>query len=823
MILKFGLGLLVVAGVVWPAAAAVTGNKTLHGHVPAVVSHLSSTGRLSSTNVLHLAIGLPVRDQAGLDELLKQINDPSSTNYQKYLTPDEFTARFGPSPEDYQSVIDYARANGFTVTGTHPNRMLVDVIANAGAVEQAMNVHMKTYHHPSENREFFAPDVEPTVAASLPVLSIQGLSSYVLPHPFLKKLKSATSASGSANPANGSGPGGGYMGLDFRTAYIPGSTLNGSGQTVGLLQFDGYFPSDITTYEALAGYTNVPLHNVLLDGFDGSAGGNNDEVCLDIETSISMAPALASVVVFEAGPFGNPNDILSSMAASNTIKQFSASWGYYTDATTEQLYQQLAVQGQTFLNASGDGDAWVGPVYYPSCEDPNITIIGGTTLKMNGVAQSYSSEKAWNWGFAGDYNWNPDGYAGTSGGVSTSVPIPSWQQGFGTSTNHGSSTFRNLPDISLTADNVFVVSSGGSEGIFGGTSCASPLLAGFMALVNQQAVINGVPSPGFLAPKIYSIAGTTNYANVFHDTVLGNNAWDQSQGNFSAVAGYDLCTGLGTPNGTNFVNALVGVNSPFTNTTQVISAPHSPWGTNLSVMNGGNPNGAWFLFVMDDTPINYGGISNGWAVTLTSANPVGYASDNQTYATPALTNLPVGGNWTVTLAVTNYGPSVSTNVVVTDLMPISPGLTLVSSNSTIGSASLLGNALLWNLGNLTNFAGGVMTLVFHATNVGTYTNTTTVNSTTIDPNPDDDSAVTIANVSVTTPPVLSGSVSGAGHHFSFHVDDAAPGTSVIVQGATNLVPPVVWLNLLTNTTPFDFTDLYTTNVPARFYRVVTGP
>src|SRR5258708_19353872 len=99
-------------------------------------------------------------------------------------------------------------------------------------------------------------------------------------------------------PSVGSAPGGGYMGSDFRNAYLPGSTLNGSGQIVGLLQFDGYFASDIATYESLAGLTNVPLQNVLLDGFNGAPGANNDEVCLDIETAISMAPALAKVLVF---------------------------------------------------------------------------------------------------------------------------------------------------------------------------------------------------------------------------------------------------------------------------------------------------------------------------------------------------------------------------------------------------------------------------------------------------------------------------------------------------------------------------------------------
>ena len=331
-----------------------------------------------------------------------------------------------------------------------------------------------------------------------------------------------------SNSAGGSGPGGSYMGSDFRKAYVPGTTLNGSGQIVGLLQFDGYHASDITTYEGLAGLPNVPLENVLLDGFDGSAGGNNDEVCLDIETSISMAPGLSKVVLFEGY---NPDSILSSMAARSEIKQFSASWGYGIDATTEGLYQQLALQGQTFLNASGDGDAWLGPIPFGCLEDSNITLVGGTTLTMNGTGSSYSSEKVLNWGYNGT-PWNPDGYFGSSGGISTRIGIPIWQQGISMAANHGSTTLRNMPDVALTGDNVFVVYGGGSEGGFGGTSCASPLWAGFMALVNQQATAASKPSVGFLGPAVYAIAKTANYTHCFHDIVLGDNTWPGSPTNF---------------------------------------------------------------------------------------------------------------------------------------------------------------------------------------------------------------------------------------------------------------------------------------------------
>jgi hypothetical protein len=531
------------------APAALT---ILPGHVPPATANLAAIGALPAATPMHLAIGLPLRNPEALDSLLQQIYDPASPNYRHYLTPEQFTERFGPSPEDYQGVLDFARTNGLTVTATYSNRMVLGVTGGVADVERAFHVKMRTYQHPVEGRTFYAPETEPAVDARLRITHVQGMSDYSRPHPMLQKVPAG------AQPASGSSPGGGYMGLDFRNAYLPGTALNGSGQIVGLLQFDGYLASDIRLYETIAGLPNVQLQNILLDGFDGSAGGNNDEVCLDIETSISMAPGLTKVVVFEGY---EPDSILSSMASHPEIKQFSASWGYGIDATTDQLYKQLATQGQTFLNASGDGDAWVPiihPISYGCLEDTNITLVGGTTLTMNGSGASYKSEKAWNWGFIGNFNWNPDGYFGTSGGVSATVGIPSWQQGISMTTNLGSTTKRNTPDVALTADNVFVVSSGGQGGLYGGTSCASPLWAGFMACVNQQTTVVGSPSIGFLAPAVYALAKTAGYTNYFHDTTTGDNTWDQSTNKFFAVTGYDLCTGWGTPNGTGLIFALAG-------------------------------------------------------------------------------------------------------------------------------------------------------------------------------------------------------------------------------------------------------------------------
>jgi len=352
-------------------------------------------------------------------------------------------------------------------------------------------------------------------------------------------------------PATGSGSGGAYMGNDFRAAYVPGVTLTGAGQTVGLLEFDsGYYQSDITNYEGLAGLPNVPVKPVLLDGYDGGPGIGNDEVSLDIEMAISMAPGLSSVVVYEGSA---TDDILNRMATDNLAKQLSASWTYGIDAVSDQIFLQFAAQGQSFFNASGDGDAYVGPYYTPPppTDDPNITSVGGTTLTTSGPGGAWVSETVWNWGV----EYGADGTGG-SGGVSITYSIPAWQSGVNMAANGGSTTFRNLPDVALTADNIFVTYGGGASGSFGGTSCATPLWAAFVALANQQAVANGHPTLGFINPAIYALGQSGNYNNGFHDIATGNNTWSQSPTNFYAVPGYDLCTGWGTPAGGNLINLL---------------------------------------------------------------------------------------------------------------------------------------------------------------------------------------------------------------------------------------------------------------------------
>lgn len=476
---------LLFSGLATAGFGAEPGRKTLHDHVPAAVARLSPTGRLPGTNQLSLALGLPLRNENELDELIAQLYNPGSTNYHKYLKPEEFAARFGPAEADYQAVIQFAETNGLTVTGRHPNRVVLDVTGRVADIERAFQVALRTYRHPAENREFFAPDIEPSVTPAIVDLHISGLDNYSLRRP-MNVARPVTATTARATPQTGSGNSGSYMGNDFRAAYVPGTTLTGSGQSVALLQFDGYYTNDIAAYLSQAGLTDYPvsLVNVPVNGGVSTPGSGNVEVCLDIEMVISMAPAVSKIVVYEGSGSTAWSTILSKIANDNLAAQVSCSWGNTSpgpkDSTSEGIFKQMAAQGQSFFNATGDSDAFVGGIPFPS-ESTNITQVGGTTLSTTGPGGVWTGETAWNWG----------GGTGSSGGVSGNYGIPTWQVGISMINNHGSTTKRNVPDVALTGDNVFVDYNNGGSGVFGGTSCAAPLWAGFMALVNQQAAAAG--------------------------------------------------------------------------------------------------------------------------------------------------------------------------------------------------------------------------------------------------------------------------------------------------------------------------------------------
>lgn len=239
-----------VASLLATSVGAASGRQTLGGLVPEAVAKLQPVGRLEGSQRLKLAIGLAPRDEPGLDAFIQELYDPASTNYRHYLAPEQFTERFGPSEQDYKTLIAYAKASRLNVTRQYSNRVVLDVEGAVTDIEKTLHITMRTYQHPNETRTFFAPDADPSFDLGVRLLHIGGLDNYTRPHP--KHKRHPLNPSAKATP-KGSAPDGQLWGNDFRDAYVPGTTLTGAGQSLGLLEFEGYYPKDITDYENAIG------------------------------------------------------------------------------------------------------------------------------------------------------------------------------------------------------------------------------------------------------------------------------------------------------------------------------------------------------------------------------------------------------------------------------------------------------------------------------------------------------------------------------------------------------------------------------------------
>lgn len=550
--------LIVLAAPTAYSAGLANSRPVMFHQVPDQAAMATSVGSIPPEQSINLLIALPLRNRESLTKFISQLSDPASTNYHHYLSPDEFTGRFGPTVEDYESLVSFARSNHLEVTATHPNRTILNVRASASKIQETMRVSLGVFQHPHEARTFFAASERPSLNLDTPVLSVRGLDNFSLPRPLSY---TCPFPPGTNIVAGGSGPGGTFRGTDFRAVYAPGVTLTGAGQKVGLLELDGYFNSDITAYHKLVGAPLVPLKNVFVNDYDGTAGANNLEVALDIEMVMAMAPNLEQILVYEAGADSTTafDDILNRIATDNLAKQISSSWvpspygGAVYDPVAEQIYQQFAAQGQSFFQASGDQGAFSDLnqlMTYQYTDSPYVTLVGGTTLSTLGSPVTWDSERVWNW------LADKRGTAASGGGISLLYSIPDWQKPFCMCANGASTTMRNVPDVAMVADNIFVIADKGTPYLVGGTSAAAPLWAGFTALVNQQSTGAGLGTVGFLNPALYNLANGPNYANVFHDITFGNNTNKIQTNAYYASVNYDLCTGLGTPTGVNLINAL---------------------------------------------------------------------------------------------------------------------------------------------------------------------------------------------------------------------------------------------------------------------------
>lgn len=514
--------------------AAAAPHPLLSTHVPELVAaHLAPRiGDVPGDTPMHLAISLPLRDEAGLNAFLADIYNPASPNFRHYLSVADFTRRFGPAQADYDRAAQFFRSAGLRVTASAPNHMLIDVDGRAGDISRVFHVNIGLYRDTVWRRTFMAPDREPSLDLDIAMLHVTGLDNSEPPRTRLQR--QAISRAGT-----GSGPGGAFIGGDARAAYYGGS-LTGAGQSVGLMELAGYDITDVNAYFNRFGPPlTTSVVGISTDGASLSCTGSCDdsEQVLDIEYAIAMAPGLRQVQVYVGR---NAEDVLSRMASDNTSLQLSTSWGWGVKefATDDPLFKEMAAQGQSFLTASGDYSSLKASGPWPE-EDVNLTAVGGTNLVTSSAGGAWKSETGW---------------SGSAGGPSLdqAIKIASYQLPFINGLNKGSTSLRNVPDIAAIANNFYICANGKCDGGWAGTSFASPIWTGFVALANQQAAAAGKPPVGFLNPTLYGLAAGSGYASDLHDIVKG------TSGKYSAVAGYDLVTGLGSPTGAALINVLAG-------------------------------------------------------------------------------------------------------------------------------------------------------------------------------------------------------------------------------------------------------------------------
>jgi len=571
--LLYGVGILVIVGAGVMAlittrilAHAANVRVSLSGQVVPLVAHSTLTGPASPQQQLTLSIGLTPRNQAQLDTLLSNLYDPASPQYHQFLSPAQFRASFAPTDGQVQQVIAFLQRQGLHVQNVAANNLLLDATGSVAQVQQAFHTQINTYRNGSLS--FYANASAPIIPQALAglVSSINGLND--IAYQPLYSRADGEHTTGKAMPT-------GYGPSDILNAYdiarLQQAGMVGDNQSIALFELDGYQMSDVSQYLQYYNISPPTITTITIDGFNGAAGMGAVEDELDIELTAALAPH-AHILVYE-GPNTTQgiNDIYSRIINDNKAKIVSVSWGQCEAAsgnaemqTLDTLFKQAAAQGISIFAAAGDSGAydcrdtnlWVDS----PASDPYVTAVGGTALQMNG--SNYGSETAWSNPSA--FTYGPKG-AGGGGGLSQTFRQPSWQNGPGVQ-NQYTDGYRQVPDVSANAAFTpgyavyCTVTNAGCPPTgwvnIGGTSGAAPVWAASMALVNQYLQASGKTAIGAANQTLYALASNQQLYPPFHDIISGNNLY------YPATSGYDMATGLGSPDVYNIAQDLAQVSSP---------------------------------------------------------------------------------------------------------------------------------------------------------------------------------------------------------------------------------------------------------------------
>jgi len=512
-----------------------------------------------------------------LTTFLADVNNTASPYYHDFLTPTQYATRFGASKMAVTAVSHYLASYGLVVGALSAGHDILRATGSTRELARALDAPIETVRL---SDGALTPNL--TSSASLPkevakyVVSVAGLSASDQPQSQSLSAHAVTTPTtcASAGSSTGTTPNslGGYTvsqqaqlyGLS--SAWAAGDT--GAGQTIGVYELSNYDTADVATFFSCYGIA-PKITAINVDGgptADDNADGAGEEATLDVEEAAALAPG-ATIEVYQGTNSGNgPTDIYTQIASDDTADVITTSWGNCEAASdggaqAEQvIFQEMAAQGQTVVSAAGDegssdceGSQQGGSelaVDDPASQ-PYVTGVGGLTVSNI----SPLSEKVWNDGCT-----QSDCGSG-GGGLSSLWSQPAWQTGDGITTSAATGGKRMVPDLSVMADpetGFIEYYTGTTDGVcrhtcttgwsgIGGTSIGAPLVS---ALVAVAAQVCGVSRLGFINPTLYSMPTSD-----FVDVTSGNNDLF-NVGGYNATVGYDMASGLGSPNGYSFLSGL---------------------------------------------------------------------------------------------------------------------------------------------------------------------------------------------------------------------------------------------------------------------------
>jgi kumamolisin len=468
----------------------------------------------------------------------------SEAHHEGHLTHEQFRARYGIPEKDMTLLRQFAEANSLKIAESNPSKNTIKLTGTLDAMQKAFGTQLHRYQH--ENRTFRAQTSGLTIPEEMGdmVLAVLGLDTRPIATPHFR-IARATRVNQSFTP------------LQVAELYHFPSGLDGSGQTIGLIELGGGFQTaDLQTYFTGLGVKQPSVTAVAVDGGKNAPGSDADgEVMLDIEVAGAIAPGANIAVYFapntDQGFVDAVTDAVHDTARKPSV--ISISWGGSEDSWTEQArqamdqaFQDAGTLGVTVIVAAGDNGSDDGQgdkqlhVDFPA-SSPHVLACGGTTLSGSGT--TIRSETVWN------ESANNEGVTG--GGVSRYFALPSYQNQAGVPIQPETKfAGRGVPDVAGDADPAtgYKVRVDGQDEVVGGTSAVAPLWAALIALSNQQS------------GKSAGLVNTALYANAsaFRDITQGNNGSGSGAPSYSAKAGWDACTGLGTPNGAAVAKVLGG-------------------------------------------------------------------------------------------------------------------------------------------------------------------------------------------------------------------------------------------------------------------------